>query len=54
MSYYKLDVFHWHLTDDQGWRIQIDRYPKLTDVGAWRTEADGSRYGGFYTQQQIC
>jgi hexosaminidase len=53
MSYYKLDVFHWHLTDDQGWRIRIRRYPKLTGVGAWRTEADGSRYGGFYTQEQI-
>jgi hexosaminidase len=53
MSYYKFDVFHWHLTDDQGWRIQIKRYPKLTKVGAWRTEADGSRYGGFYTQKQI-
>ncbi len=53
MSYYKLDVFHWHLTDDQGWRIQIERYPKLTDIGAWRTEADGRRYGGYYTQDQI-
>jgi hexosaminidase len=53
MSYYKFDVFHWHLTDDQGWRIQIKRYPKLTSVGAWRTEADGTRYGGFYTQDQI-
>lgn len=53
MSYYKFDVFHWHLTDDQGWRIQIKRYPKLTSVGAWRKEADGSRYGGFYTQDQI-
>jgi len=53
MSYYKFDVFHWHLTDDQGWRIQINQYPKLTGVGAWRTEADGSRYGGFYTQDQI-
>ncbi|MGH8183596.1 MAG: glycoside hydrolase family 20 protein [Rhodanobacteraceae bacterium] len=53
MAYYKFDVFHWHLTDDQGWRIQIKQYPKLTGVGAWRTEADGSRYGGFYTQAQI-
>jgi hexosaminidase len=53
MSYYKLDVFHWHLTDDQGWRIEIKHYPKLTGVGAWRSEADGSRYGGFYTQDQI-
>lgn len=53
LSYYKINTFHWHLTDDQGWRIQINRYPKLTEVGAWRTEADGSRYGGFYTQAQI-
>lgn len=53
LSYYKINVFHWHLTDDQGWRIQIKRYPKLTEIGAWRTEADGSRYGGFYTQAQI-
>ena len=53
MAYYKFNVFHWHLTDDQGWRIQIKQYPKLTSVGAWRTEADGSHYGGFYTQQEI-
>ncbi|HEX7326634.1 MAG TPA: family 20 glycosylhydrolase [Rhodanobacteraceae bacterium] len=53
MAYYKLNVFHWHLTDDQGWRIQIPQYPKLTSVGAWRTEPDGKRYGGFYTDQQI-
>lgn len=53
LSRYKLNVFHWHLTDDQGWRIQIRKYPRLTSVGAWRTEADGSRYGGFYTQAEI-
>ncbi|MEO6929196.1 MAG: beta-N-acetylhexosaminidase, partial [Casimicrobiaceae bacterium] len=53
LSHYKLNVLHWHLTDDQGWRIEIRKYPKLTSVGAWRTEADGSRSGGFYTQQQI-
>jgi hexosaminidase len=53
MSYYKLNVFRWHLTEDQGWRIETKRYPKLTEVGAWRTEADGSRYGGFYTQEQV-
>lgn len=52
-SYYKLDVLHWHLTDDQGWRIQIKRYPKLTGVGSWRTDAEGRREGGFYTQAQI-
>ncbi|HUB90335.1 MAG TPA: family 20 glycosylhydrolase [Dyella sp.] len=53
LSYYKINTFHWHLTEDQGWRIQIRRYPKLTDVGAWRAEEDGSRYGGFYTQSEI-
>ncbi|WP_426663301.1 glycoside hydrolase family 20 protein [Rhodanobacter aciditrophus] len=53
LSYYKINTFHWHLTDDQGWRIQIRHYPKLASVGAWRTEADGTRYGGFYTQAQI-
>lgn len=53
LSRYKLNVLHWHLTDDQGWRIEIRKYPKLTSVGAWRTEADGSRSGGFYTQQDI-
>jgi hexosaminidase len=52
LSYYKINTFHWHMTEDQGWRLQIDRYPKLTSVGAWRTEADGSRYGGFYTQAE--
>ncbi|NUR23925.1 family 20 glycosylhydrolase [Frateuria sp.] len=53
LSRYKINVLHWHLTDDQGWRIQIQKYPRLTRVGAWRTEADGSRSGGFYTQQQV-
>ena len=49
----KLNVFHWHLTDDQGWRIEIKKYPKLTEVGAFRTEKDGTKYGGFYTQNDI-
>ncbi|WP_350016355.1 family 20 glycosylhydrolase [Rhodanobacter sp. IGA1.0] len=53
LSRYKLNVLHWHLTDDQGWRIEIRKYPRLTSVGAWRTEADGSRSGGFYTRQDI-
>jgi hexosaminidase len=53
LSYYKINTFHWHLTDDQGWRIEIRKYPRLTEVGGWRTEADGKRYGGFYTQAQI-
>lgn len=53
MALYKMNVLHWHLTEDQGWRIQIDKYPKLTEIGAWRTEPDGSKYGGFYTKDQI-
>jgi hexosaminidase len=54
MALHKLNVLHWHLTDDQGWRIQILKYPKLTSVGAWRIPAGGAApYGGFYTQAQI-
>lgn len=59
MAQHKLDVLHWHLTDDQGWRIQIKRYPELTQVGAWRTppgagnDGEPRRYGGYYTQAQI-
>lgn len=53
LSFYKINTFRWHLTDDQGWRIEIKRYPRLTAVGAWRTEADGSRHGGFYTQAEV-
>ncbi len=59
MAQHKLNTFHWHLTDDQGWRIEIKRYPKLTKIGAWRTPPDAGhdgeprRYGGFYTQAQL-
>ena len=53
LAFYKMNTLHWHLTEDQGWRIEIDKYPKLTEVGAWRTEKDGSRYGGFYTKEEI-
>ncbi len=53
LSFYKMNVLHWHLTEDQGWRVEIDAYPKLTEIGAWRTEEDGSRYGGFYTKDEI-
>ncbi len=52
MALYKLNVLHWHLTEDQGWRIEIKKYPKLTSVGAYRME-NGVKYGGFYTQEQI-
>ena len=55
LASYKMNTLHWHLTDDQGWRIEIRKYPKLTEIGAWRdqTERDGKRYGGFYTQDEI-
>lgn len=53
LSRYKMSVLHWHLTDDQGWRLEIAQYPRLTSVGAWRTEADGTRYGGFYTRADV-
>ncbi|MBK7967124.1 MAG: beta-N-acetylhexosaminidase [Bacteroidetes bacterium] len=63
LAIYKMNTFHWHLTDDQGWRIQINKYPRLTDVGAWRSGSmsgpyrnqkfDSIPYGGFYTQSDI-
>ena len=62
MAIYKLNRFHWHLTEDQGWRIEIKKYPELTEVGAFRagtqrtsdrSKHDGVRYGGYYTQDQI-
>ena len=59
MAWHKLNVLHWHLTDDQGWRLEIRKYPRLTSVGAWRVPASipGSPtpqpYGGYYTQDQV-
>ena len=66
MSKYKFNVLHWHLTDDNGWRIEIKALPKLTEIGAWRVERFGqfgerevpnqeekTPYGGFYTQDEI-
>ncbi len=65
MSKYKYNKFHWHLTDDQGWRIEIKKYPRLTEVGAFRDSTlsgrysdlprkfDKTRHGGFYTQEEI-
>lgn len=57
MAAHKLNTFHWHLVDDQGWRLEIRKYPKLTAVGAWRTDPGAARaypkYGGFYTQGQV-
>lgn len=66
LALHQLNIFHWHLTDDQGWRIEIKSHPELTEVGAWRDDTvvgrylggtdyptDGKRHGGFYTQEQI-
>ncbi|MGH7465485.1 MAG: family 20 glycosylhydrolase, partial [Longimicrobiales bacterium] len=66
LATWKINTFHWHLTEDQGWRIEIKRYPRLTEVGAFRSETvighggrdvplqyDAERYGGFYTQDEI-
>ncbi|WP_081768601.1 glycoside hydrolase family 20 protein [Hymenobacter swuensis] len=65
LARHKMNTFHWHLTDDQGWRIEIKKYPRLTSVGGWRDgtlighytdqphQFDNIRYGGFYTQEQI-
>lgn len=65
MALYKLNTFHWHLTEDQGWRIEIKKYPELQRVAAWREETiighkkdsphrfDGVPYGGFYTQEEV-
>ncbi|MFX1706612.1 family 20 glycosylhydrolase [Chitinophaga sp. CC14] len=65
LALYKINNFHWHLTDDQGWRIEIKKYPRLQSVAAWRDQTmighkkelphrfDGKRYGGYYTQEQI-
>ncbi|MCD6346164.1 MAG: beta-N-acetylhexosaminidase [Bacteroidales bacterium] len=66
MAKYKFNIFHWHLTDDQGWRVEIKSLPKLTEIGAWRVPRTGqwwtydpagenekATYGGYYTQDQI-
>lgn len=55
IAMHKMNKFHWHLTEDQGWRIQIKKYPKLTEIGAWRKETmgDGKPHGGFYTQDEV-
>lgn len=65
LAFYKINTFHWHLTDDQGWRIEIKKYPLLQSQSAFRNETlighkrsnphafDGKRYGGYYTQQEV-
>ncbi len=59
MALHKMNTFHWHLTDDHGWRIEIKKYPELTEVGAWRNQpnypqlGDKGKYGGYYTQEEL-
>ncbi len=56
LAFYKFNVLHWHITEDQAWRIAIDTYPKLTELGAWREDTlakKGELYGGFYTKEDI-
>ncbi|MEO5893671.1 MAG: family 20 glycosylhydrolase [Ferruginibacter sp.] len=67
LAMYKINTFHWHLTDSHGWRLEIKQYPKLTSVGAWRADRSGipmtiapatqpnepTTYGGFYTQEEV-
>ncbi len=65
LAMHKMNTFHWHLTDDQGWRIEIKKYPKLAEISAWRDKTlighaedkpvrfDNTRYGGYYTQEEI-
>ena len=53
LALYKMNVLHLHLTEDQGWRIESEKYPKLNGISSWRTEQDGTRYGGFYTKEQL-
>ncbi|MCX6257995.1 MAG: family 20 glycosylhydrolase [Bacteroidia bacterium] len=65
LAQYKMNTFHWHLTEDQGWRIEIKKYPKLTEIGAWRDSTligsyssmphkfDHQKYGGFYSQDDV-
>lgn len=53
ISLYKYNTFHWHLTEDQGWRPEIEHFPELVSRGAYRTEKDGSRHGGYYSRQEM-
>lgn len=63
LALHKINTFHWHLTEDQGWRIEIKKYPELTKTGGFRngtivghfpgTSNDNERYGGFYTQEDV-
>ncbi|MBI3135398.1 MAG: beta-N-acetylhexosaminidase [Bacteroidetes bacterium] len=53
LAFYKMNILHLHLTEDQGWRMQIDTYPLLNTISSFRTEKDGNIYGGFYTKEDL-
>lgn len=53
LALYKMNVLHLHLTEDQGWRMESEKWPKLNSISSWRIEEDGSRYGGYYTKDQL-
>ncbi|MFZ2322728.1 MAG: family 20 glycosylhydrolase [Ignavibacteriaceae bacterium] len=53
LAYHKMNILHWHLTEDQAWRIEIKKYPELTNKGAWRKYDNDSVYGGYYSQEDI-
>lgn len=53
LSSYKINRLHWHLTEDQGWRVEIKKYPELTAIGGQRVEGDGTIHKGFYTQEEV-
>lgn len=53
LAYYKMNVLHLHLTEDQGWRMPIDKYPLLNEIGSWRLDSNGNKYGGYYTKEEL-
>jgi len=53
LAMFKMNTFHWHLTEDQAWRIEIKKYPKLTEIGATRVEGEGFEYSGHYSQEEV-
>ena len=53
MAMFKINTLHWHLTEDQGWRIEIKKYPKLVEIGSKRIDGEGTEYGGYYTQEEV-
>jgi hexosaminidase len=53
LAYYKMNVLHFHLTEDQGWRMPIDKYPLLNEISSWRLDTNGQKYGGYFTKEEL-